>query len=359
MKIGIYLGLDTAPTDNITELLLGVARALSEHKIEVFGRAPLPNSVKDHYTQVQTSPRSPRTPYTKILATYFNCIEYIRQQSPDIIFQIWKYQTHAPGIALAGYRTNVPTITRFAGDIFNESKSFSQPKKLGVDLLTNYFGRIPLYFADSMIVLGPYGAAQVSSHGIEDDDITIVPPPGDLDQRFSPPNNKEKIKEKLDLSTNGKIILYVGRLSKLKGMKFLTDVITQVRGKIDSQFVLVGGGSYRNKFERRFSESVLRLPGHVPHDQIHLYYQASDIYIHPSPYEGIPLVILEALNSGVPVVSRPAGDIGFVTPNITETPSEMANRILTDDYTNNWLNRRYFTDKYQKEALNKIVRSIV
>jgi glycosyltransferase involved in cell wall biosynthesis len=358
VRIGVYLGTADNPTDNAVEVLAGVGRCLADHKLEAFGTAPLPTSVRGYYTQIPTTPRSPRTPYTRILATYRDCREYIRRRSPDVLIQVWKYQTHAPGVALAGHRAGVPTITRLAGDVFREYRGHSGAKKAGIFLLDNIFGRIPMRTADAMVVFGPYGAAQASSRGMESDDIVTIPPPGELDERFSPPDDKAACRRELDLPTDRDIALFVGRLSRLKGMEFLAEVIDRVVSERDVLFVLAGEGPYRERLADRFSDAVVRLPGYVPHAEIHRYYKAADVYVHPSPYEGIPLVLLEAMNCGVPVISRPAGDIAFLTPNIAETPTDMAATILARDWSNEWLHEEYFTEQYQKDALNDLVRSI-
>ncbi|GAA0455721.1 glycosyltransferase [Halococcus dombrowskii] len=358
MRIGVYLGTADNPTDNVAEDLGGVGRCLSDHELDAFGTASLPESVRDYYTQISTTHRSPRTPYTRILATYRDCREYIRRRSPDVLFQVWKYQTHAPGLALAGHRAGVPTITRLAGDVFQEYQGHSGVKKAGIFLLDNIFGRIPLRLSDAMIVFGPYGAAQASYRGMDSEDIVTIPPPGELDERFSPPNDKAACRRELDLPSDRDIALFVGRLSRLKGMNFLAEVIERVASERDVLFVLAGSGPHREKLAERFSDEVVRLPGYVPHAEIHRYYRAADVYVHPSPYEGIPLVLLEAMNCGVPVVSRPAGDIGFLTPNITETPAEMAATILARNWSDEWLNEKFFTTPYQAEALGRLVRSV-
>ncbi|WP_435078458.1 glycosyltransferase [Halococcus sp. AFM35] len=358
MRIGVYLGTADNPTDNVTEVLGGVGRCLSDHKLDVFGTASLPESVRDYYTRISTTSRSPRTPYTRILATYRDSREYIRRRSPDVLFQVWKYQTHAPGVALAGHRAGVPTITRLAGDVFQEYQGHSGVKKTGIFLLDNVLGRIPLQLSDAMIVFGPYGAAQASSRGMDTEDIVTIPPPGELDEQFSPPEDKAACRRELDLPTDKDIALFVGRLSRLKGMDFLAAVIERVVSERDVLFVLAGSGPYREKLAERFSEEVVRPPGYVPHAEIHRYYKAADVYVHPSPYEGIPLVLLEAMNCGVPVVSRPAGDIAFLTPNIVETPAEMAATILARDWSDEWLNGKYFTTQYQSDILNGLVESL-
>ena len=186
----------------------------------------------------------------------------------------------------------------------------------------------------------------------------MIPPPGELDGRFSPPDDKAACQRELDLPMDKDIALFVGRLSRLKGMNFLAGVIERVASEQDVLFVLAGRGPYREKFVNRFSKDVIRLPGYVPHEEIHRYYRAADVYVHPSPYEGIPLVLLEAMNCGVPVVSRPAGDIAFLTPNIVETPAEMATTILTGDWSDEWLNEKYFTTQYQSNMLNELMESL-
>ena len=358
VRVGVYLGTVDDPTDNVTVNLAGFGRALSNYDVDGFGAASLPQSVRDHYTHIETTPRSPRTPYTRIVATYRDCREYIRQRSPDVLFQVWKYQTHAPGLALAGHRAGVPTITRLAGDVFREYQGHSGMKKAGIFLLDNALGRIPMQISDAMIVFGPYGAGQASSRGMDTEDLVTIPPPGELDGRFSPPDDKAARRRELDLPTDRDIALFVGRLSRLKGIDFLAEVIEHVVSERDVLFVLAGSGPYREKVADRFSEEVVRLPGHVPHEDIHRYYKAVDVYVHPSPYEGIPLVLLEAMNCGVSVVSRPAGDIAFLTPNIAETPVEMATTILAQDWSDEWLHKNYFTDQYQSDALTSLVESL-
>lgn len=358
LRIGIYLGTADDSTDNITEVLNGIGRCLTDYELDAFGTASLPASVQDFYTQISTTPRSPRTPFGKIVAAYRDCCEYVRQRSPDILFQVWEYQTHGTGLSLAGQRMDVPVISRFVSDVFQEYHGHTGAKKAGIFLLDNVLGRIPMWLSDSMIVLGPYGASQAKSYGMNPNDIVTIPPPGELDDRFSPPEDKAACRRELGLPTDKDIALFVGRLSRLKGMEFLTEVIERVVSERDVLFVLAGSGPYREKLAERFSENVVRLPGYVPHEEIHHYYKATDVYVHPSPYEGIPLVLLEAMNCGVPVISRSAGDIGFLTPNIVETPTAMATTILTRDWSNEWLNRSYFYTKHQKEMIIQTIHSL-
>ncbi|EMA48238.1 glycosyltransferase [Halococcus thailandensis JCM 13552] len=231
-------------------------------------------------------------------------------------------------------------------------------KKAGIFLLDNVLARIPMRISDAMIVFGPYGAAQAQAHGMNPDNIVTIPPLGELAERFSPPNDQAACRRELNLPIDKDIALFVGRLSRLKGMDFLAETIEQIANEQEMLFVLAGEGPYYEKFANKFSDDIVRLAGYVAHEEIHRYYKAADVYIHPSPYEGIPLVLLEAMNCGVPVVSRPAGDIAFLTPNITETPAEMAATILAQDWSSEWLNEEYFTTQYQSDVLTDLVESL-
>ena len=141
-------------------------------------------------------------------------------------------------------------------------------------------------------------------------------------------------------------------------MEFLTDVIEHVSNNSGITFLLIGDGPYRELLTERFNEVVLA-PGYVPYSEIDRYYKAADVYAHPSQYEGIPLVILEALSTSLPVIARQAGDIESVTPNVVESPEEMAHRILYEEYDAEWLNRERFTIEYQQRTIERILSQIM
>ena len=111
-------------------------------------------------------------------------------------------------------------------------------------------------------------------------------------------------------------------------MEFLVSVIKKTLSQTCFQFVLVGSGPYQNKIRDQFSDEDVKLLGYITRNQIGKYYGAATVYVHPSRFKGLPLVILEALQSGTPVIAREAGDVDFVLENMVTTEEEMSSRLI-------------------------------
>jgi len=103
-------------------------------------------------------------------------------------------------------------------------------------------------------------------------------------------------------------ILCVGRLSPEKGQSLLLRAVAEVRrtGRA-ARLVLVGDGPLREQLERERDELGLgddvTFAGAVDQDAMPAFYQRADIFCQPSFMEGIPVVLMEAMASGLPVVS--------------------------------------------------------
>jgi glycosyltransferase involved in cell wall biosynthesis len=111
---------------------------------------------------------------------------------------------------------------------------------------------------------------------------------------FHPVTDQEKrlLKEKLGLSPDKKIVLFVGRFVYKKGF-------TKVLAARSSNYQLVFAGG--NATEEN-SEDVVFV-GKLHPDEIVQVYQAADIFILPSESEGFPLSIQEAMSCGLPIIS--------------------------------------------------------
>lgn len=356
-RVGVYAGTVDDDTENVVAEFTSWGRYLQAYELEVFGGATLPNEAQEYYERVETGSKETGNPYQKMLQAYRDTRTYIDRRSPDVLIQLWRYRTHGVGVAVAARRADVPMMTRFVGDHFHEHDQFDGLRGIGVRSLS-LASRLPLHLSQKVFVFGPYGRSEVVSRGVSLDDVVLHPPPGDTGDRFRPSPDVDALRRSLKLPKDRTIALYVGRLRKLKGLEFFQEVVHRVTDRSDVLFVVIGTGPYRELLESEFRSDDVRVVGYVPHDEIHEYYQSADLYIHPSSHEGLPLVVLEALNCGTPVVAREAGDIGFVTPNVVTSPQEMAEIIVEESWEDVFLNYEYFTERYQRRTLRQAIEEL-
>jgi len=142
----------------------------------------------------------------------------------------------------------------------------------------------------------------------------LVMPMGFDPEIFRNVDEQELAALRKDIANEGKkLILFVGKLTEKKGLLGLLESI-KILEKETSNFklLIVGRGKLKPKIERRASKLQImhrvKLAGAVPHDKIPLYYRLADVVVVPSlpdqygESEGMPVVLLEALASGKPVV---------------------------------------------------------
>lgn len=130
----------------------------------------------------------------------------------------------------------------------------------------------------------------------------------------------------------------MGRLEPVKGCsQFIESIPEVIENYPDSYFVVVGDGTERKSLESIVKE--LGIENRVyfcgfRDDPINIF-QSLDLYVLPSLNEGIPLAMLEAMSSEVPVVATSVGGIpevikdkvnGLLVP--PENPRALAEGIL-------------------------------
>jgi glycosyltransferase involved in cell wall biosynthesis len=141
-----------------------------------------------------------------------------------------------------------------------------------------------------------------------------------------------------------RFVLYVGNLEPRKNLTALVRAFARIV-QSDLPHSLVMAGS-RGWMDTEIFSTIRELdltsrvcfPGYVPQQELPALYNAADLFVYPSLYEGFGLPVLEAMACGVPVVtsnisSMPeiAGDAGIlVNPRDADALAEAMARVLTD-----------------------------
>ncbi len=115
------------------------------------------------------------------------------------------------------------------------------------------------------------------------------------------------------------VLLSVGRLEQNKGFHVLAGALAALRdhaGRIADgtwRWVIVGDGPYRGALESVIRDagigSQAYLAGRVSEHDLHAWYEAADLFVHPTLYEGSSLVTLEAMAHRRAVVATMAGGL--------------------------------------------------
>ena len=116
-------------------------------------------------------------------------------------------------------------------------------------------------------------------------------------------------------------VLCVSRLIERKGIRYLIEAIA----KLNAELTIVGEGrreaALKSLTRELGVENRVTFAGYVPHDAVHGYYEAADVFVLPSFNEGMSNTVLEALAAGLPIVTTDTGgtaelleDNGHVVP---------------------------------------------
>jgi UDP-glucose:(heptosyl)LPS alpha-1,3-glucosyltransferase len=148
----------------------------------------------------------------------------------------------------------------------------------------------------------------------------IVIPNGVDTLRFHPTNRllyRGQIRQEHGVSPSDSLLMFAGGDWERKGVLHIMEALSLVQ-RPDVKLFICGSGD--EKFYGQFAE-LKRVRDRiifVPHSSnLWEYYAASDIFVLPTIYEPFGLVIVEAMASGLPVItSRVAGAADFITDGV-------------------------------------------
>ena len=121
-------------------------------------------------------------------------------------------------------------------------------------------------------------------------------------ERFNPKFKDAAMRNKMaDGNPDDFLMIYIGRLGAEKRLKDIKPVLERLP---NARLCLVGKGPYKEELEKHFKGTNTIFMGQLGGDELSQAFASADAFVMPSDSETLGFVVLEAMASGVPVVSN-------------------------------------------------------
>ena len=185
--------------------------------------------------------------------------------------------------------------------------------------------------SDRVICASKYMRNHISQiFNVSVEDVDVIPNAIDVSRFLTAKNYfiNEDVRSNLGLQRESKIILYVGRLVKEKGIYTLIDAFDnllrhygqlQQESSSNLRLIIVGEGHLKKDLMRyvcqRRLQRYVHFTGFVDERTKIALYHSSDVCVIPSLYEPFGIVALEAMACGIPIVASDIGGLSEIVEN--------------------------------------------
>lgn len=220
-------------------------------------------------------------------------------------------------------------------------------------------------FRPAKIILPVSSALQkgIESYGIRNR-FQVIPNVVDVDLFYFPSHSRK--------GNGPKRVLFVGALDPVKGIPYLLQALAQLRQKRDDwQLDIVGdgpqGAEYKHLADTLGLAGKVTFHGLRSKPEVAQFMRQADFFVLPSLWENSPCVLLEAMASGLPIVSTYVGGIPeiihqgvgiLVPPGDTNQLSEALGKMMESQGR---LDRSVIVkeaDPYRPERVGRLIHSV-
>lgn len=197
--------------------------------------------------------------------------------------------------------------------------------------IINELERKAAKFADRVITVSYAMKEELISYGFPSEKIEVVwngVDPNKYSPDSVPLDRQQKVRARYGIPQDKKMILFVGRLTGVKGADRLLMAMPQILCKFpDTKLVIVGKGEMEGELVRLakslgIQDSVIFNFNMIPEDDRIAHYAAADLAVFPSLYEPFGIVALEAMALKKPIVVGARGVSGMREIVIPSGPSQ-------------------------------------
>ncbi len=228
---------------------------------------------------------------------------------------------------IAAILTRVKTIISFEHNVYDTVKSRRQ---FALD-------RFLALRTTRIVAVSEAVAHSLARHGISGSRVTVLLNAINI-KRFTE-IDRNVIRNKFGISENEFIFLFAGRLTHQKGVDILLSAFKDVT---QGTLYIVGDGEDRDKLHDLSKQigidSRVKFLG-IRHDMPELY-KITDVFVLPSRWEGLVIVMMEAMASGLPIIASRIDGMNelveegrngiLISPENISELSEAMRTLLTD-----------------------------
>jgi glycosyltransferase involved in cell wall biosynthesis len=139
--------------------------------------------------------------------------------------------------------------------------------------------------------------------------LVVIPNGVDMD-RYGDVTKREAVRDSIGVPPDALLLTCVAKLYEQKGHVVLLDAFERLRSQREVHLALVGDGPLLGSLAARIDVAGIQPRVHLTgiRSDIPDVLMASDAFVLPSLWEGLPMALLEAMASGLPIIaSRVAG----------------------------------------------------
>jgi len=252
----------------------------------------------------------------------------IRHIAPNCIVAIQGTIEISSLCLLAAKLEKVPVVTYIA--ITDSMKDLGIPYAFIRDMVDRYYYRLPARY----VTIGATQKRQLVEHGVPEGKVAIVQ--NIVRLNVADRYERAEARSLLGLDASGTYVGIIGRVDiKTKGHNYLVDALRDHQHSLRTvTFLVVGSGDDTDALLTMITvHGLAERFVHIPWtENMNLVYSALDAVVIPSNNEAVPLVMIEAVLLGLPVVASsigglkehlpgewlfPRGNVGMMTERLT------------------------------------------
>jgi glycosyltransferase involved in cell wall biosynthesis len=230
-------------------------------------------------------------------------IKIINNYSPDVVH----FQATSPLFCITALwiQKKFTTLLTVHGILMHEVRYMTE-QNIFINNISRFIEKYAFIKLENIIVVAPQVQDMIRS--VRKKKIYVVPNGIEVD-------NIETIKPAIIKNNN--TIIYVGNLVERKGVHFLLKALISIKRKIPNIYLLIAGSGPQEEslrhmvLKHNLNDNVCFL-GFIRGEEKYSYIKAAKILVLPTLWESLPIVILEGMACGKPIVASNVGGIPFL-----------------------------------------------